>query len=300
MTNVDTASLNAAFGRADAIAFVTGPAGVPHARLTHAGSTASISLHGGHVLDYTPAGQSAVLWTSRAAVFRVGRALRGGIPVCWPWFGPHPSDAALPAHGFARTSIWRVTGSSVDDATRLQLELDETLASPPNWPHSYRLQLDISLADTLQLALKTINTGTAPLPISAALHSYFAVEAITQVTVEGLDATPYLDQLTNTTRMQSGPVHIAGEVDRIYFDTVAPCTIVDAVGERQITIARGGSNSVVVWNPWIDKAQRLSDFDDDEYRSMLCIEAANAASDTIVIAPGADHTLTTTIRSASI
>jgi glucose-6-phosphate 1-epimerase len=277
---------------------VDGPGGLPHLRLDAPGAQAELALQGGHVLRYARAGQPPVLWVSRAAIYAPGKAVRGGVPVCWPWFGPHPTDPAKPQHGFVRTALWELRATGADaGATWARLGLRDDDHTRALWPHAFDLELDVRVGDLLDIALTARNTGAAPFTCGGALHSYFTVGDVAQIAINGLDGVRYLDKVGGGEQAQSGQVRIAAEVDRVYRDTAATCTIIDPALERQITVAKAGSRTTVVWNPGPEKARAMKDFADDEYTGMVCIEAANAEGDTLELAPGASHTLRTVITS---
>lgn len=287
--------LNARFAIDGRLAFAEGPGGWPHARLSRGDAQAEVSLYGGHVLRYTRGG-APVLWLSRQALFAEGKAIRGGIPICWPWFGPHPSDPARPAHGFARISHWEASDSGAGDhATWLRLRLSDSPATHALWPHPFRLDLLVTLSDALDVALTAHNPGDTPWRCTGALHSYFTVGDVAQIRIGGLDGARYLDQLTGQSLTQAGPVRFDREVDRIYADAGPACTIDDPALGRRIVVAKAGSRSTVIWNPWAEKARRLADFADDEYPEMVCVETANAGADVVEVAPGGSHTLRATI-----
>lgn len=286
-------TLNAQLGLPVQLSFGPGPSGLPLALITNAQATATVALQGAQLLAFQPHGEQPVLWVSSHANYLPGKAIRGGVPICWPWFGPHPSDPTLPQHGFARTSIWTPILSTArdDGATELQLALRDSAATRALWPHAFAILLTISVGSVLQLSLDIHNTGDEPFVSSGAFHSYFAVGDATALRVEGLDGHHYFDQLDGQTRQQHGPVLISGETDRVYRDAPGPLTIVDPLLGRHIRIDSAGSDSAVVWNPWIEKAQRMADFGDDEYRAMLCVETANARDDARTLAPGNSHLL---------
>jgi glucose-6-phosphate 1-epimerase len=293
--------LNARHAIDGALRFVDGPGGMPHALLRHGAASAEVALHGGHVLRYGADGEPPVLWVSRQAIFAPGKAIRGGVPVCWPWFGPHPDDAARPAHGFVRTQPWQAVASGAgDDGVWLRLAIADDAATRALWPHAFELALTVTLGASLDLALTMRNTGDAPFTCGGALHSYFAVGAIERARVTGLDGQRYLDQLTGAEQTQRGPATFDAEVDRVYQDAGAACAVEDEALGRRITIAKAGSRTTVVWNPWVEKARRLADFGDDEYREMLCVETAMAHADRVTLAPGASHTLRATIAAAPL
>lgn len=290
----DIAALNGKFGIDGQIAFKAGPGDLVSVEITNAYARAAVALQGGHVYQFQPHGAPPVLWLSRLSRYTPGKAIRGGIPICWPWFGPHPDDQRKPAHGFARTLPWTVLSTAVDagGAIQLQLGLQDTPETRALWPHAFDLRLTIVVGATLQIALRTRNTDTATWTYTGALHSYFQVSDVTTVAIDGLDQTTYVDKVdAGQRKLQHGPVTIDGEIDRVYLATAAATTLRDPGGQRRIMIAKSGSRSTVVWNPWQAKAQQLADFGDEEFRTMLCVETANAADDVITLQPGAEHVL---------
>lgn len=266
---------------------------------------AAVLPHGAHVTDYVPAGQRPVLWTSKLATFESGKAVRGGIPVIWPWFGSHPADRSKASHGIARKMAWESAdlqeSEKVDGALQAKFQL-----LPNEWRHpdvngEFQTTLLVTLGDELSVSLVTKNLGAETFSYSAALHSYFSVEDVRNIELRGLDGRPYIDQLDNNRRKtQSGPILIDREVDRIYLETADTVKIHDPVFGRVIEIAKQGSMSTVIWNPWIDKAARMADFGDDEYLEMVCVETCNTADDSRRLLPGESHTLMTQISSRLI
>jgi glucose-6-phosphate 1-epimerase len=238
------------------------------------------------------------LWASRHSYFTPGKAIRGGIPVCWPWFASHPADPGKPAHGFARTSQWSVLDSELtsEGAIRLRLGLTDATATRALWPHPFQLELRVTVGAALQVELLIRNPGDTTFTCTDALHSYFSVSDNTNVTITGLESTAYLDKVAgNQRREQSGPITISGETDRVYLDTSADCLIIDPGWQRQIRVAKQGSRTTVVWNPWAEKARQMADFGAEEYRQMVCVETANAADEVITVPAGGEHGLQTTI-----
>jgi glucose-6-phosphate 1-epimerase len=284
-------SLNSRFGLAGTLHFVDGGAGLPVAEITTAQASARIALQGAHLLAWQPAGQSPVLWVSEAAVHAPGQAVRGGVPVCWPWFGARDG---LPAHGFVRTRLWDLRSASLDAAGQLVLRLgiSDDASTRALWDFAFDLELWVTVGPTLGLALITRNTGAAAFTITQALHSYFCVGDIEQTSVLGLDGCDYLDKVQNfAPARQSGAVQFTGETDRIYTDTTADCVIEDRARGRSIRVAKQGSTSTVVWNPWREREQAISDMAAGEHRHMLCVETCNAGPDQVTLAPGVRHTL---------
>ncbi len=291
MQNLDDLARFAIPGR---LGFRGGPGDLLFADLQHPGGSAQLCLQGAHLTTFRPASQQRpVVWLSERARFAAGKSIRGGAPVCWPWFGAHPTRPDWPAHGFARTVPWALIDAYADaDATVLSLQLTSSDATRAQWPHDTPLTLRVAVSAALDMALTTQNAGNAAVTVSEALHTYFEVGDIARATVHGLDGTEYLDKTEGFARKrQSGPVHFAGETDRVYLHTTAECHIDDPVLGRRIRIAKQGSASTVVWTPWEHKAAAMGDFSESGWRQMLCVESANAADDAVVIAPGATHTL---------
>jgi D-hexose-6-phosphate mutarotase len=291
----DLASLNGRFGIDGELIFAVGHHGAEVARVTNAAGTAEIALQGAQVLTWAPAGQPQVVWLSPAAKFAPGKSLRGGAPVCWPWFGPHPDDPAKPGHGFARNLDWEVVAAERTAAgTRLVLAFTPGAAQQALWPYQATLELAVTVGERLAMELTTRNTGTIPLSITQALHTYFHVGDIASARVDGLDGCEYIDKVEGGARRhQAGAVTIDGEVDRVYLGCPGDVVIVDDALRRRIRIAKGGSHSCVVWNPWAEKGAKFGDMGEDGYRRMLCVETTNAGDDVVTIASGKSFTLAT-------
>lgn len=292
-SDLDIVQLNQRFGIPGQAVFREGPGGLPVLSVTHARGKLELTPYGGHVLSYQPSGQAPVLFLSRASSYVPGKPIRGGIPVCWPWFGPNTDDPALPAHGFARLMFWNVEAVDVNaNAAEIRLVLQDDARTRKYWPHAFELKLRVVLGTHLQIELTTRNTGSQPFVLTQALHTYFSVGDVRRIAIEGLEQTSYFDSLTRLGVAPAGAaISFSAETDRVYTDTTADCLIRDAVLNRQIRVAKRGSRSTVVWNPWIEKAKRMPDFGDDEYPSMVCIEATNARDDAITLPPGHTHTL---------
>ncbi len=296
----DLATLGRELGLKDHVTFAAGPGEVgPVTQVANRHATASIALQGAHVMAYRPRDHREVLWVGSQSAFRPGKAIRGGIPVCWPWFADHPTDRTKPAHGFVRAAPWRVLGTEIaaDDATRVRFRLVDDEATRALWPHRFELELAVTVGPSLDVALAIRNTGDAPFTSGGALHSYFTVSDVTRVAIHGLDGCTYVDKVDRLARKaQRGAVRIDAETDRVYLDTTAECVIDDPGLRRRIVIAKAGSRSTVVWNPWRAKAASMADFGADEYPGMVCVETANAGDDVVVVPPSGEHVLRTTIR----
>ncbi len=294
----DVAELNRRF-RSDEVTFTAGPDALgPVAEIANGHATATVALHGAHVMAFRPHGQRPVLWVSAESAFRPDKAIRGGIPVCWPWFADHPTDPRKPPHGFVRAAMWDVAGAEPggNGATQIRFRIADDEHTLALWPHRFELELVVSVGTALRVDLVIRNTGDAPFTSGGALHSYFAVADVENVEIYGLDGRIYVDKVDRLARkVQHGPVRIGAETDRVYLDTTSECVIDDPGWRRRIGISKTGSRSTVVWNPWREKAAGMADFGDDEYPRMVCVETANAGDDVVSIPPSGEHVLSTTI-----
>jgi D-hexose-6-phosphate mutarotase len=291
--------LNDSFGLGGILEFAEGPGGLPVATIRNRAAEATVCLHGAHVMHFQPAGCAPVLWMSAASDFAPDKPIRGGIPVCWPWFGGHPTDPDKPSHGLARISRWSVadTAAPTADETRLVLRLTDTQETRKLWPHAFELTLTITVGRTLRLDLETKNAGSEPVTITQALHTYFSVSRVTDIAISGFDGCPTLDTVggANASGTQRGDITVSAETDLVIQNCPGDAAINDPGLRRRITITKSGSNSAVVWNPWIAKAKRMPDFGDDEYPGMVCVETTNARDDRRTIASGGSHCLTAII-----
>ncbi|UTH75995.1 D-hexose-6-phosphate mutarotase [Chromobacterium sp. IIBBL 290-4] len=259
--------------------------GVPQIELAGDGFSARIALLGGQILDYRRDGQPPLFYVSPITLCQPGKAIRGGAPVCWPWFGPHPSDAAQPAHGVARQQVW-----SVDDITRDGSVFHVKLRGPSHQGLSVELAYRIGL-DGVDIELATLNHDERAHTVTAALHSYFAVSDVDAVSLRGLENAPAHDKLSDQRlALPAEPFRFNGEVDLVAYSSHA-VTLADEGWRRDIAIQPRGSASAVVWNPAPAKAQRLADLPDEDWRRFVCIETANAGDDARTLQPGERHAL---------
>jgi len=294
MQNLDL--FNHDFGADGSVRFMLGKGNMPIAEICNDLGSASIALQGAHILNYRAKGGEPLIWMSEDATFAPGKSLRGGVPICWPWFGPHASDSTLPGHGPVRTTDWKPVAASNhgDGSTQIRFEWVANAKTEAMCAHALRVQLLVTVGSQLSLALETTNLGTTPFALGEAFHTYFEVGDVRKATVEGLDGCQYIDKVDGCLRKtQHGAVSISAETDRIYLGTGNRCAIVDPVLGRTITIHSQGSDSVVIWNPWIETASKMGDLGQDGYRNMLCVETTNAADDMVQLAAGATHRLVT-------
>lgn len=263
------------------------------------GAAYGVFDHGAHVWAWRPEVGEPVLWMSSKSRFADGAPIRGGVPVCFPWFGPGRGGAMSPAHGFARLVDWRRGEASDrtegDGHLIVDYHLDSAMVAPqPDFPHAFAATLRVDFArDYVQVDLEVENTGGEAFSYEAALHSYLAVGDARRIRIEGLDGAAYLDKAASAPApraVQRGAVEILGETDRVY-ESQAAVTVVDPVLGRRLIVTKGGSAQTVIWNPWIDKARVLTDFGDDEWTGMVCVEAVNALDKAVHVSPGGHHRL---------
>jgi len=297
---VELNDLNDRFAIPFKLRFKTFGEGLVVANITNAHASASICLQGGQLLSWQPtASAEPVIWLPSAATFAPKAPIRGGIPVCWPWFSAHGSEASFPMHGFARTQPWQVksTRSLDDGSTEISLTLPITSAMQAMWPHQAQLDLLINVGTTLKIALITRNLCDSDFILTEALHTYFSVSDIAQVHVDGLDGIHFHDKAAGWTEDdQAGTIPFAAEVDRVYVNTPERCTIVDPGFNRRIHIAKIGSQSTVVWNPWAARAAQMVDLGQDGWTRFVCVETANARENAVSVPAGKAHTLAVEYR----
>jgi D-hexose-6-phosphate mutarotase len=257
-------------------------------------SRASIVMQGAHLIHWQPVDcGNPVIWLSQDARFVRGKSIRGGIPVCWPWFGPHESEAHFPAHGYARTVDWELLSSKLadDERVELQFRLIDNDHSRSLWPYACECRLHFIIGKTLKVSLTTDNQDKQAFVLGEALHTYFAISDIEHVQLTGLGDCAYYDKVADNRGRQQGAIRFGGETDRVYMNTGASCVIEDADWQRNIIINKSASQSTVVWNPWQAKAEDMGDLGRDGWRRMLCVESANAMDNRLTLAPGESHTL---------
>jgi len=280
------------------IAFKTLENGFEYIDVSNEVAHAKIALQGAHLFHFASNNEKPLLWLSDTSDFEVGKAIRGGIPICWPSFGASNPD--LPQHGFARTALWTLESSREIDnhTTQLTLVLHDTKESLKLWNYKFKVALRITLSYDVSLELETTNLDEKPLTLTQALHTYFTIDNIFDVTIHGLDNKPYFNSLTNTYEVNIGDIVFDKEYDAIYQEVDKPITLLTK--NREITITNTGSSSVVVWNPWIDKCKRISGMRDEAYLEFVCIESANANADFKLIEPHKTHLLKTCIGTKSL
>lgn len=271
------------------IRFSAGNGGLPKANIQTASSTAEIYVYGAQVTGFQKRGEPPLLFMSRLSHFTAGKAIRGGVPICFPWFGPREGNVM---HGFARITEWEIISTAAEPkgGATLRLRLPETPASVA-WPQ-FKTEFVITVTDTLTMELITTNlSADRDLDFENCLHTYFAVGDIRDVSIAGLKSVHYLDKADKGTRKQESEdaIRITKETNRTYLDTNSTVEIHDAKFGRKIRVAKSGSNSTVVWNPWT--TQLMPDFAVEEHQHMVCVESGNVASNKLSLAPGATANL---------
>jgi glucose-6-phosphate 1-epimerase len=261
---------------------------------------AEIYLHGAHVAHFQPRDEKPVLFLSEKSVFEAGKAIRGGVPICFPWFGARQDGRPGPAHGFARLMEWELTGAEEvgDGDMEIRFRLVSNEATCKEWDGDFELNYAVRVGTALSLKLDVRNASGKEMRIEEAVHTYLAVSDVRKVGVEGLAGVTYSDRVgtPRTETEGSKSIRITAETDRIYLNTQSTCVMEDPGWGRRLIVEKTGSNTTVVWNPWIAKAQALPDFGDEEWPSMVCIETCNVREFGVTLAPGESHMMGAVIR----
>ena len=263
---------------------------LPVLKIQNQQASACIAIQGAHLIEYTPTNKANVLFVSNEEPYIKGKAIRGGIPICWPWFGAHETLSDVPAHGFVRDKDWQYEIVS-DSLERTDIRFSFTTeGEQAGFAYPARCELLVSIGETLLMSLTTNNTGDKPFEISQALHSYFQCADIQDVRIKGLKNSQFLDQLSDSVYELKKSFKFEQEVDGIVLDRGQPVEL-KGLGQSTVTLIREGSNSLVLWNPWIEKSKRLSSFDALDYLRMVCVEVTNTSEDSRLVKPGKSHTL---------
>ena len=285
----------------DGVRLEPGRGGLRRLVVETAAATAEIYLHGAHVTQFQPRGHEPVLFLSERSWFEPGKPIRGGVPICFPWFGARQDGRPGAGHGFARLHDWELVSAAAGaEGVEIGLRFAANATTRAEWPGEFVADFRVRVGAALGMELTVRNAGAEPLRIEEALHTYLAVSDARQVGITGLAGTEYLHTV-GTPRVETegtAPIRITAETDRIYRNTRATCVVDDPGWRRQLVIEKSGSDSTVVWNPWIAKAKAMVDFGDAEWPAMLCIETCNVREQAVVIAPGQAHAMGAVIRVA--
>lgn len=292
---MDIASLNAKYAIPGQVEIVAGRGGLPTINVNNNAAKSEISIMGGHVLTYQPKGEDEMLWLSKKSDFADGLPIRGGIPICWPWFGPHPTDKSQPLHGFVRTMMWDICSicAPTPERTIVVLVIKDNDHTRAIWNFPFKLELEVSIGERLEVTLRTYNPGCTPFHITQGIHTYFGVKDVSAITIHGFDGVSYFNKVggANNTLLQQGPIKVDKEIDAVFLNCAGAAELEDHAGKRHIRIDKEGSNSAVVWNPWIERSKNLPGYEPTSYQTMVCIETCNALADGRDIAPGGTHAL---------
>ena len=262
---------------------LAGDAGLPLLLVENSQGRAVIALQGAHAIEFQPAGQREMLWLSPKCKLQPETPIRGGIPLCLPWFGPGPDGKS--AHGFVRTKPWALASAEIaaSGATRVVLELAGDASTCALWPHSFVFRMEFEVGETLTLRLSATNRSNQTASFAFAFHTYFAVPDVAKVRVTGLEDTTYIDKLDNGSRQrQTGAVTISDATDRIYLDVPAIQTIES--GEGKIAI-QSDAACAVVWNAW-NNDRNIADMGEGNHVGHLCVERGEIADRALTIQPG--------------
>ena len=301
-TVLDVTELDRRFGIPDIARLSVGKGGIPRVEITSPVAQGEMYLHGAHVTSWRPAGREEVLFLSTRSRWEERQAIRGGIPICFPWFRGKADDSSAPAHGFVRTRSWQLY-SIVEDqagvAVTMLIESDEQTRRW--WPGEFRLVHRATFGSDLKLELVCRNTGKTPFHFEEALHTYNRVADVNDVRLQGLDGTRFLDNTdSNKEKTQLGDVTIASQTDNAFINARNAVDLVDSKMRRRIRLVKTNSNTTVVWNPWKEAASRLRDLGEDEWEQFLCVEASNIIGSAVALAPGQEHTMSALISVTSL
>jgi glucose-6-phosphate 1-epimerase len=287
--------LNKQFAIPGVVQITAGNGGLPRISITSPAATAEIYLHGAQVTSWRPVGHEDVIFLSEHSQFETGKAIRGGIPVCFPWFRNKVDDPKAPSHGVVRTKAWELDSIETrGDTVVVSLSTVSDAETRAWWPYDFHLVHRATIGAELIQELVATNTGAAPARFEEALHTYYRVGAAAQVRISGLDGVAYLDNTDgNREKRQAGDIVFTAQTDRAYLDTTHAVEIADPVLRRRIRLEKQNSRTTVVWNPWSTGAQTLSDLGDEEWRTMACVEASNMRVYPVDLAPGQQHTMKT-------
>lgn len=285
------------------VAIESGQNDLPRVAVSTSTAEAHVYLHGAHVAHYRRVGRPPLLFMSKKSWFEAGKPIRGGVPIVFPWFGPAKDNPQFPAHGFGRLREWTLRDVRQDASgdVIISLSLGPDDATRALWPHAFELVYSVTVGPALSLSLEVRNTDSSPFTFEEALHTYLAVGDVREVTVAGLAGRACIDKMHPGVRQTQSaePFRITAETDRIYVATPDAVTVTDPGmpgGARAITVAKAGSLTTVVWNPWVAKSKAMPDFGDDEWPGMICVETANVGEHAVTLGPGERHVMSAEVR----
>ncbi|HYA25614.1 MAG TPA: D-hexose-6-phosphate mutarotase [Terriglobales bacterium] len=294
--------LDRRFGILDIARVCEGDGGLARVDITSPLAHGQMYLHGAHVTSWHPAGSEEVLFLSTISRWEEGQAIRGGIPICFPWFRGKADDPRAPAHGFVRTRSWQlysIVETNAGVAVTMFIESDEQTRRW--WPAEFRLVHRVTFGSELKLDLVCINTGKTALHFEEALHTYNRVADVGTVRLQGLDGTRFLDNTdSNKEKVQLGDLTIASQTDNAFINTQSDVDLLDPEMRRRIRLHKANSSTTVVWNPWQEGAGSLRDLGEGEWNQFLCVEASNIMNGRVTLAPGQEHTMSAVLSVARL
>lgn len=274
------------------LTFSKGNGGLPKFNITTSRSNAEIYLHGAQVTRFQKNDEAPLLFLSAASEFHPKRAIRGGVPIIFPWFG---GKEGFPSNGFARTVEWEAVSRNLAEDGSISIRFHMPSIA------SFDVHHTITVGETLSMELTVHNTSTKAASFEACLHSYFQIGSISTVSIAGLTGCAYIDKLRPGSFRETGESFgIDSEIDRVFIDTTATVEIIDPTLARVIRVEKSGSRSTVVWNPWIEKSRNLSDIGDEEYHRMVCVESGNVAANKITLPPGGSSVMKVELGSEAL
>ena len=294
----ELSQLNDRFGIPGFASVVEGYGGLPKVQIQSPVAHGEMYLHGAHVTSWRPSNSEEVLFVSSASQWNNSKPIRGGVPICFPWFSNKSDDPAAPLHGFARITAWQLESITQNNGiVTVSMSMESNETTQTLWPSHFRIIHRVTFGSELTLEIEVMNTGTASFRFEEAQHSYFKIGNIKSVLVHGLEGVEYIDKIDDKRqKTQAGAISFHSETDRIYLMTDAPIQVDDSALQRCITIEKHNSFSTVVWNPWINKAKAMADFGDEEWPDMICIETCNVGDAAIELPPARQHTMKSVVR----
>jgi glucose-6-phosphate 1-epimerase len=297
-----TAELDRRFGIPSIARVSEGNGAMPRVQITSPLGEGEMYVHGAQVTSWKPAGAGEVLFLSTKSRWEEGQAIRGGIPICFPWFRGKKDDPKAPAHGFVRTTAWQLEGI-VESGSGVTVTMftESSERTRRWWPGEFRLVHRVTFGPELELELECSNTGKTPLRFEEALHTYNRAADVHDVRVQGLDGVRFLDNIdSNKEKTQRGDFAAVSQTDNAYMNTQGAADLLDPKMHRRIRLTKTNSHTTVVWNPWREGAQGMRDLGDGEWTQFLCVEASNILNSAVDLDPGGKHTMTAAIGVAKL
>jgi glucose-6-phosphate 1-epimerase len=303
MASSTVEELNRKFAIDQLVRFEEGNGGLIRARINTPAGQGEMYLHGAQVTQFHPRSQQQpVLFLSNKSHYEPQKPIRGGVPICFPWFGPRQGDASSPMHGFARLSEWEVTATQKlpDGRVSITMTLRDNDSTRKLWAHKFTARYTATFGNELELQLAVRNDDGEAFTFEEALHTYVLVGDVAKATLSGLGGVEYLDKVAGgRPRQGDAPMQISGETDRVYLATQSTCVIADPILKRQTQIEKQHSGTTVVWNPW-DKVTTIADLAPQEGSKFLCVETANAKEQALRLSPGQEHIIKAVLRVTSL